>query len=107
MANFYTNPEQLTQDLIENQYLLLEDLNRMTVDKFCFQNGNLRKINFPTVSNKYIKQIKPKNDQQVFALDMLQDRTSKVKLLRGQYGAGKDFLALNQVILFFTKALPH
>ena len=100
MANFYTNPEQLTQDLVENQYLLLEDFNGMTVDKFCFQDGALRKVNFPTVSNKYVKQIKPRNDQQVFALDMLQDRTSKVKLLRGQYGAGKDFLALNQALRY-------
>ena len=36
MANFYTNPEQLTQDLIENEYLLLEDFNGITVDKYCF-----------------------------------------------------------------------
>lgn len=100
MANFYTNPERLTQDLIENEYLLIEDLNGMTVDKYCYQNGELRKVSFPTVSNKYSKMIKPRNDQQVFALDMLQDRTSKVKLLRGQYGAGKDFLALNQALKY-------
>lgn len=36
MADFYINPERLTQDLIENEYLLLEDLNGMTVDKFCY-----------------------------------------------------------------------
>ena len=71
MANFYTNPERLTQDLIENEYLLIEDLNGMPVDKYCYQNGGLRKVNFPTVSNKYSKMIKPRNDQQVFALDML------------------------------------
>ena len=49
MANFYTNPERLTQDLIENEYLLIEDLNGMPVDKYCSQNGELRKVNFPTV----------------------------------------------------------
>ena len=105
MADFYTNPERLTQDLIENEYLLLEDLNGMTVDKFCYQDGKLRKINFPTVGNRYTRMIKPRNDQQVFALDMLQDRISKVKLLRGQYGAGKDFLALNQALKYVEDGL--
>lgn len=62
MANFYTNPERLTQDLIENEYLLIEDLNGMPVDKYCYQNGGLRKVSFPTVSNKYSKMIKPRND---------------------------------------------
>ena len=62
MANFYTNSERLTQDLIENEYLLIEDLNGMPVDKYCYQNGELRKVNFPTVSNKYSKMIKPRND---------------------------------------------
>ena len=37
MANFYTNSERLTQDLIENEYLLIEDLNGMPVDKYCYQ----------------------------------------------------------------------
>ena len=98
MANFYTNPEQLADNFIENEYLLLEDLNGMIVDKFCYQNGQFRKVKFPTINNKYSKPIKPRNDQQMLALDMLQDRTSKVKLIRGVYGSGKDFLMLNQAL---------
>lgn len=98
MANFYTNPQQLAQNLIENEYLLLEDFNGMTVDKYCCQGGELRKVNFPVINNKYNKTVKPRNDQQVFALDMLQDRRSKVKIIRGVYGSGKDFLMLNQAL---------
>lgn len=105
MSNFYINPEQLANDFIENEYLLLEDLNGMVVDKFCFQNNNFRKIKFPIINNKYSKLIKPRNDQQVLALDMLQDRTTKVKLIRGIYGSGKDFLMLNQALEYIENGL--
>lgn len=53
---------------------------------------------FPTINNKYSKLIKPRNDQQVLALDLLQNRVSKVKLIRGVYGSGKDYLMLNQAL---------
>lgn len=105
MANFYSDPTQLTQDLVENEYLLLEDFNGMTVDKFCFQNGDLRKVQYPTINNKYTKTVKPRNDQQVFALDMLQDRKTKVKLIRGVYGSGKDYLMLNQALRYIEDGL--
>lgn len=96
MANFYTNPETLASQFLENEYLLIKDEAGTIVDKYCFQNGSFRKVKFPTITNKFTKPIKPRNDQQVLALDMLQDRTSKVKLIRGVYGSGKDFLMLNQ-----------
>ena len=105
MADFYSDPEQLTRNLVENQYILLEDFNGMTVDRFCFQNRELRKVQFPTISNKYTKTIKPRNDQQVFALDLLQDRRSKVKLIRGVYGSGKDYLMLNQALRYIEDGL--
>ena len=61
------------------------------VDKYCFQDSKFRKVLFPTINNKYSKPIKPRNDQQVLALDLLQNRVSKVKLIRGVYGSGKIF----------------
>ena len=61
------------------------------VDKYCFQNGEFRKVLFPIINNKFTKIIKPRNEQQILALDLLQDRHSKVKLIRGVYGSGKFF----------------
>ena len=98
IAEFYTHPDQLAPQFIENEYLLISDLDGKVVDKYCFQNGDFRKVKFPTISNKYTKPIKPRNDQQTLALDMLQDRKTKVKLIRGVYGSGKDFLMLNQAL---------
>lgn len=105
MAEFYTHPEQLAPQFIENEYLLLEDLEGNVVDKYCYQNGKFRQIKFPTINNKYTKPIKPCNDQQVLALDLLQDRTSKVKLIRGVYGSGKDFLMLNQALDYIESGM--
>ena len=98
LTNFYTNSDQLAAQFIENEYLLISDMDGKVVDKYCFQNGQFRKVLFPTINNKFTKTIKPRNDQQILALDLLQDRRSKVKLIRGVYGSGKDFLMLNQAL---------
>ena len=71
-----------------------------TLDKYCFQNGKFRKVLYPTIHNKFVRTIKPKNEQQLLALDLLQDRYSKVKLVRGVYGSGKDYLMLNQALSY-------
>ena len=39
MAEFYTHPEQLAPQFIENEYLLISDLDGKVVDKYCFQNN--------------------------------------------------------------------
>ena len=91
LANFYTNSNQLAAQFIENEYLLISDMDGKVVDKYCFQNGQFRKVLFPTITNKFTKIIKPRNDQQILALDLLQDRRSKIKLIRGVYGSGKIF----------------
>ena len=70
------------------------------VDKYCLQDGNFRKVLYPTINNKFTKTIKPRNEQQILALDLLQDRRSKVKLIRGVYGSGKDYLMLNQALTY-------
>lgn len=98
LTDFYINSDQLAAQFIENEYLLISDIDGKIVDKYCFQNGQFRKVLFPTINNKFTKTIKPRNDQQILALDLLQDRRSKVKLIRGVYGSGKDFLMLNQAL---------
>lgn len=105
MSNFYTDPSLLASQFKENEYLLISDADGKVVDKYCFQNGQFRQVRFPMITNKYSKPIKPRNDHQVLALDLLQDRTSKVKILRGVYGSGKDFLMLNQALEFVESGL--
>ena len=98
LSEFYIDSAPFIVGLEENEYLVLIDSNDKIIDKFCYQNGELRKVKFVTLRNRYSKAIKPRNEQQVLALDMLDDETSKVKLLRGVYGSGKDHLMLNHAI---------
>ena len=47
---------------IENEYLLISDMDGKIVDKYCFQNRQFRKVLYPTISNKFTKTIKPRNE---------------------------------------------
>lgn len=98
MEVFYSDNTKVTEQFIENEYLLIKDESGKIVDKYCYQEGSFRKVKFPIITNKFSQPIKPRNDQQVLAIDMLQDRRTKVKLLRGVYGSGKDMLMLNQAL---------
>lgn len=98
MEVFYSDNTKVTEQFIENEYLLIKDESGKIVDKYCYQEGSFRKVKFPIITNKFSQPIKPRNDQQILAIDMLQDRRTKVKLLRGVYGSGKDMLMLNQAL---------
>ena len=98
MEVFYSDNTKVTEQFIENEYLLIKDESGKIVDRYCYQEGSFRKVKFPIITNKFSQPIKPRNDQQVLAIDMLQDRRTKVKLLRGVYGSGKDMLMLNQAL---------
>ena len=51
----------------------------------------------------YLGTIKPRNTQQNLVLDMLQDKSTKVKLVKGVYGSGKDYLMLSQALSLVEK----
>lgn len=103
LADFYTNCAVYIEGLLENQYLLIKDLTGEVVDKYCLQNGELRQVKYNTIQNIYCGKIKPRNLQQELAMDMLIDKRSKVKLVQGVYGSGKDYLMLNQALALIEK----
>ena len=105
MADFYGENQYIwTKDLKENQYVLIKAAETgEIVDKYCFQNGELRQVKYNTIQNAYCGKIKPRNLQQELAMDMLIDKHSKVKLVQGVYGSGKDYLMLNQALSLVEK----
>ena len=102
ISNFYVS-NKLPTNLVENQYLVLEDLNGEIIDKFKFQNGELKKVNFPIINSTYMGKIKPKTFEQELALDLLSDNKVPVKIIRGVYGAGKDLLMFGKALEFIEK----
>lgn len=99
MADFYKSPLGF-EDLIlpENEYVIMENYKGEIVDKFCYQHGKIRTLIPGRIENRYMGSIKPRNLEQEFAFDMFLDRSSQVKVLRGVYGAGKDFIMLNAAL---------
>ena len=91
LAHFYNNKEVYAElfNLKENQFFLVCDKTGEVVDKYCFQNGELRQVMFHKLGGTYTGAIKPRNPQQVCLFDMLKDKTSKIKLVTGRFGSGK------------------
>lgn len=92
-------------DLVENEYLLIKDQTEEVVDKYIWQKDNFRQIQYPTISNDFAGLVKPRNIYQLLGIDMLQDQSTKVKLVKGVYGSGKDYLMLNQALNYLSKGL--
>ena len=91
MADFYGENQHIwTKDLKENQYVLIQAAETgEIVDKYCFQNGELRQVMFHKLGGTFTGAVKPRNPQQICLFDMLKDKTSKIKLVTGRFGSGK------------------
>ena len=105
LAYFYNNKQSYEQecDLRENQYLLIKDYSGEVVDKYCFQNGELRQVLYHKLGGTFTGAIKPRNPQQICAFDMLKDKTSKVKLITGRFGSGKTLAMTNAALELVEK----
>lgn len=91
LASFYNNKELYAElyMLKENQYFLIKDSTGEVVDRYCYQNGELRQVFFIKLGGTFTGAIKPRNPQQTCLFDMLKDKTSKIKLVTGRFGSGK------------------
>lgn len=98
MADFYEG--KLNFELLENEYLLIEDLEGHIVDKYKFKKGKLEKIKYQTIESIDIGNIKPRNIKQELYFDLL-NSDIPLKVVTGNAGSGKSYLgtawALQQV----------
>lgn len=69
-------------------------MNGEIVDKVCYQRNNFRPLKFKAIDSMYLGKLNSKNLQQDFAFDMLQDKTTPIKILAGRYGSGKSLLMI-------------
>lgn len=88
---------------LENEYLLVKNNNDAIVDKFVYRKGMLQRVPFQTLQNAYLGQIKPRNPQQQLTIDTLLHPDSKIKLIKGVYGSGKDYLMLAAALQLIEK----
>ena len=96
ISDFYErtfNTEGHTQlQLYPNEYIFVGN------EVYCYQDDFLRRVNYNTITSEYGGTIKPRNIEQIAAIDMLQDETTTVKLITGTWGTGKTMLIAAQSI---------
>ena len=90
-------------EFLENEYLLAQDEKGNIVDKLVCHNGKLEEVRYQTLKNSYLGTIKPRNPQQHLVIDTLLDPTSKIKVIKGVYGSGKDYLMLAAALQLIEK----
>ena len=90
-------------EFLENEYLLAQNEKGQTVDKLVCHNGKLEEIHYQTLKNAYLGTIKPRNEQQCLVIDTLLSPDSKIKLIKGVYGSGKDYLMLAAALQLIDK----
>ena len=105
LASFYNNKELYAELYLlkENQYFLIKDSTGEVVDKYCYQNGELRQVFFQKLGGTFTGAIKPRNPQQACLFDMLKDKTSKIKLVTGRFGSGKTLAMTNAALELIEK----
>lgn len=89
--------------LLNNEYLVIKNENDEIIDKLKWTEKGFKNISYKTVDSRYVGKVKPRNSQQELYTDILQDKESKVKVVQGVYGSGKDYLALANFLNMIEK----
>jgi PhoH-like ATPase len=102
LAHFYSTnelPEQYNNYFLENEYLLLKEKNNdEIIGYYVYKDGKFNPLKYQKIVNTYCEKLLPKNPQQVCAMDILKDASTKLKLIRGVVGSGKDHLMINTAL---------
>lgn len=91
IANIYSNSDIEKYKLLTNQYLIVydKDNNNEVIDKLRFDGENLIPLKLP-----FKKTVKPKNEEQACAIDLLNNNNIPIKIIAGTYGSGKTYLTV-------------
>lgn len=94
LNELYTIHKLSNYEFLENEYICTSGENTEERDYFQWRNGELRQVRFNIIDNTYTGRYKPRNDEQIFAFDMLKDEQTTVKLVTGQFGTGKTLMLI-------------
>jgi PhoH-like ATPase len=103
LAKIYENSNDNFLKLVKNQYLLIWDKTKPTynedgilvgyelIDKFKWNGEHLAKLKFSPADSRFMGKVKPLNHKQQCLFDLLQNKNITIKLCIGDYGTGKDY----------------
>lgn len=95
MAHFYENLNENTYNLLINEYIIIKNIDNESVDYYKWDGEKHVPISYKPIDSYFSGKIKPRNEQQILAFDMLQSKNQTIKVLTGKYGTGKDYLMIS------------
>lgn len=99
---FYQDTTVNLFSLNVNEYLLILEDGEV-VDSYKWIGTEHAHVFYKTLDNEFTGKVKPRNEQQKLAFDLLQDSRSKIKVIDGGYGTGKDYLMINHALHLIEK----
>jgi len=103
MAEMYENLTVNTWGLLVNEYLIVKNSIGEIVDKLKWTGEMLDTIKFTPIQHKLTDKIRPLNVKQELLFDMLQDKTSKLKIIQGKHGTGKTLCMIVHALALVEK----
>lgn len=92
LLDLYENNKDNKYDCLTNEYLIVKNENGTIIDKLKWNGCMYTPISFKTIDNDFNGRVKPRNPEQELAFDLLQNPNLTVKLIKGSWGGGKDYL---------------
>lgn len=92
LSYIFSNEPDNIFDCLENEYLIAKDESGNVVSVQKCRDGKLTPINSAPINTKSQGKVKARNVEQRLAIDMLLDKNTNIKMLKGKAGGGKDFL---------------
>ena len=105
MTDFYDDLHSNKFGCLENEYAIIRDEYGDAKDYFKWTGSEFESVRFTTIRNDFLGVIKPRNPQQIIALDMLLNQQTTVKLLSGRFGTGKDYLMIGAAFDLIAKGM--
>lgn len=115
LSRIYQDSGDNAFDLLTNQYLIVYDKDKPTeydadgnptkytvLDKLRFDGKNHVKLKLP--EGKYIK---PENEEQECAIDLLANTEIPIKVVSGEMGSGKTFLSVKMALYHILEKGNH
>lgn len=93
LTDFYTEKTKNTQNLLQNEYLILKDENNKVDDVYCWRGPAYNRLSYSTFSSKYMNPVIPKDIYQKMAADALEH--NQFVMLTGKAGTAKTLLSLS------------
>lgn len=89
LCQLYNEGKVDDYSFLENEYLIVRNEDNEVIDKMVCHDGKLEKVKYTTFKNYYTGALKPRNEHQEIAFEMLKNPDITVKLITGTWGTGK------------------